>query len=70
MKCLEKYDCIQIGDWVRFMRDGKFVIGEVRYIIDDYPSPVAFYTDAGSVPAKSILEHRHQSVPGSDGDRE
>ena len=58
MKRIKKYDCISVGDWVRFMRNCQFVIGEVSYIVDDSPIRVEFYTTAGIVTADSILEHR------------
>lgn len=67
IKHLDKYDCIKLGDWVRFMQSGQLVIGEVEYIIETFPRPGPdFVTDVGVVRADSILEHRHQFVPDSD----
>lgn len=49
---------IKRGDWVRFMSAGRFVIGEVRYIMRRTGGFVDFYTDAGVCGEDSILESR------------
>lgn len=56
---LDRYDCIEVGDWVRFMSGGELTIGEVEYIVDSWPPRhVTFYTTAGSTSAEAILETR------------
>lgn len=52
---------IKIGDWVRFMQDGRLVIGKVEYIKSKLLKP-EYFTDAGVVDFDRILEVR------SDGD--
>jgi hypothetical protein len=53
-------DNIKKGDWVRFMQDGKLIIGVVQYLIpastDVYYDEVV--TDAGIVQERHILEVR------------
>lgn len=45
-------------DWVRFMRDNRFVIGQVAYITRSVTGRVFYQTDAGEVDADSVLECR------------
>lgn len=49
----------KIGDWVRFMRDNKLVIGKVEYLEPAYTTIGAqYHTDVGSVPDEYVLEVR------------
>lgn len=61
---LNVYDCIRVGDWVRFMQDCQLVIGQVDYIVENQIGRVTFYTSVGSAQASHILEHRHAAQPG------
>ncbi len=66
MKHLKRYDCIDVGDWVRFMKGGELVIGEVQYIIDNGPLPGPdFFTTVGMTRSGDILETRRESVEDS-----
>ena len=51
------FEC-EVGDWVRFYRDGKFVIGKVEYITKDSSGHTVLNTDVGSTWAEHILEAR------------
>lgn len=55
---------IQKGDWVRFQRDGKLVIGIVQYSLDEarYAEYQTVITDIGNVYESSILEVRRESI--------
>ena len=49
----------KIGDWVRFMRGGKLVIGKVEYLEPVYTMIGAqYHTDVGSVHDEYVLEVR------------
>lgn len=51
---------IEIGDWVRFYRNGVMVIGVVQYGPRDDWGDKYYSTDAGEVAANSILEVRRK----------
>lgn len=52
---------IEIGDWVRFYRNGVLVIGVVQYVPRVDVIGFQYYaTDMGEVRADSILEVRRQ----------
>ena len=49
----------KVGDWVRFYRDGKLVIGHVNYVrTDTVLGDAEYQTDIGSVDEDSLLEVR------------
>lgn len=48
---------IDLHDWVRFVRDGRLVIGEVMYCRPGGE----LVTDAGTVQFGDVLEVRHAS---------
>ena len=52
---------VKPGDWVRFERDGKVVIGVVLYVdsaLKKYPYETQAITDVGRVTLTAILERR------------
>lgn len=51
----------KVGDWVRFYKDGRLVIGEVKYI--ETSGGVVFLTDQGGVDIESVLEVRSAAKP-------
>lgn len=53
---------IKVGDWVRFYRDRKLVIGSVQYVSRPKPgfSDYDVQTDQGEVNSDSILEVRSE----------
>lgn len=62
MKGLRPRD-FNVGDWVRFYRDGRLVVGVVQYIDNgpyDVRDPYArsLETDNGSVSTYDVLERR------------
>lgn len=46
------------GDWVRFQREGRLVIGEVTYVREDHIGRKSLVTDVGEVSVESVLETR------------
>lgn len=52
---------VRPGDWVRFQRDGRLVIGLVEYLLPrkSWEAFDRVITDAGEVRADSVLEVRH-----------
>lgn len=52
----------EVGDWIRFMRDSRLVIGEVRYVERDrWGGDATVVTDCGSVSSDEVLEIRRAS---------
>ena len=50
---------VQVGDWVRFYRNGQMVIGVVQYIAEKSALlGTDLFTDQGSVDVKHVLEIR------------
>ena len=55
----------QKGDWVRFMKANKLVIGEIEYV--EYVTETLFYhTDFGAIHNKSVLECRRKACVNKD----
>jgi len=53
---------IEIGDWIRFQRDNRLVIGVVSYIepyCGYYREPAAVTVEHGAVFFDKVLEVRH-----------
>lgn len=49
----------QIGQWVRFYKNGQLVIGVIQYIDNtSYPITVQYCTDHGEISESRILEAR------------
>lgn len=60
----------KIGDWVRFLLDGKFVIGKVEYLGREHTTMGAqYHTDAGSVYEEYVLEVRSAEASHDDYER-
>lgn len=54
---------IQPGDWVRFYRDGRLVLAEVKYTKQmNYSADYMIYTDVGATEGKSVLECRRAAT--------
>lgn len=53
---------VRAGDWVRFYRNGKLVIGAVDYVYNKsvYPYGLEAATDRGTVLCKDVLEVRRK----------
>ena len=57
----------KVGDWVRFLWDEKFVIGKLEYIGGEHPTMgQEYYTDAGTVYEKYVLEARSEGWSSHD----
>lgn len=50
---------LRCGDWVRFMSNGNFVIGQIEYIVKTITG-LEFLTTAGVVTWESIMEIRQR----------
>lgn len=48
----------KVGDWIRFYRDARFVIGLVEYVRKDILGYENYETDHGSVREDCVLEIR------------
>jgi hypothetical protein len=46
------------GTWVRFQRDGRFVIGQIEYVRRSITGWQEYVTDAGAVREDCVLEAR------------
>lgn len=53
---------IKPKDWVRFIRNNSFVIGQVEYVKRSVIGTVELQTDAGEVAAEDVLEWRRSSA--------
>ena len=53
------------GDWVRFMRDGKLVIGVVEYDLGTKWGCPRLMTDCGEISDEYVLEMRPRREPES-----
>lgn len=63
MVVVDESKTTSIGDWVRFMRDGRLCIGEVRYIGErDVIGHIQLITDNGAVDSRSVLETRRAKL--------
>ena len=48
----------QVGDWVRFQRNGGLVIGIIEYVVPDCHGGAEYVTDQGTLDQDSVLERR------------
>lgn len=49
---------IQVGDWVRFYRNGTLVIGVVEYVTKNVLGGIELHTDEGTTNPEYVLEMR------------
>lgn len=56
-----------VGDWVRFYSEGRFVIGQVEYMYKETGGHEYVATDRGPVRFDSVLERRSRTSPAGGG---
>lgn len=50
---------LKIGDWVRFYKDGRLIVSEIRYVVAKWDTEY-YVTDDGEVSKELIIDYRRK----------